>query len=293
MIRRRRNIEAEALAEFGNPINLFRPERQVGPLILASPHSGRIYPKAFVENSALSAHQLRQNEDAFIDSMLSFAHHLDIPLLSARFPRCYVDVNRDKTELPSNWRKITETVSTPRAEMGLGVVPTIIAEKMPIYKRLPKASEAHQRIKNLYDPYHDTLSALINTTVRQFGQAILLDVHSMPGFTQMGQRRPDIVLGDRHGSSCHPPTMARIESLFQARRYSTSRNHPYAGGFVTSNYGQPENNIEVIQIEINRDLYLNPVSFAKKAGYARLADDLKSICWEMIPQSVEFPLAAE
>lgn len=293
MIRRRRSIEAEALAEFENPISLFRPQQQSSPLILASPHSGRIYPKSFVENSTLSAHQLRQNEDAFIDNMLGFARHLDIPLLCALFPRCFVDVNRDQTELPANWRVAANSIGTPRAEMGLGVVPTIIAEKMPIYKRVPKANEVHQRIKQLYKPYHDTLSALINTTAGQFGQALLLDIHSMPGFTQMNQRRPDIVLGDRHGTSCHPETMSRIEALFQARGYSTSRNHPYAGGFVTSHYGRPEHNIEVVQIEINRDIYLNPNSFALKPGYARLTDDLRSICWEMMPQSLHFPLAAE
>ncbi len=301
MIRRRRNIELESLAEFESPIRLFRPATQAGPLILTSPHSGRIYPKAFVENSVLNEQQLRQNEDAFIDNMLGFARHLDIPLLSALFPRCYVDVNRDKTELPSQWRKAANGLSTPRAEMGLGVVPTIIAEKMPIYKRLPKAKDAHLRIERLYDPYHTALSNLINETLGVYGKALLLDVHSMPGFTQMGQRRADIVLGDRHGTSCHAETMSKIESLFQLRGYNTSRNHPYAGGYVTSHYGRPENDIEVIQIEINRDLYLNPVSFALKTGYARLADDLKSICWEMIPQSHEisqefpreFPLAAE
>ena len=293
MIGRRRNFETEAMAEFDPPISIFRPVQQAGPLILASPHSGRIYPKAFIEQAALSAHALRQNEDAFIDELLGFAKHLDIPLLRALFPRSYVDVNRDKTELPSTWRRSDDPASTPRAEMGLGVVPTIIAEKMPIYRRAPKASHARLRIKNLYEPYHEALSDLIQSTKSQFGQALLLDVHSMPGFTQMGQRRPDIVLGDRHGTSCHPETMARIEALFQARGYSTSRNYPYAGGYVTSHYGDPINGTEVIQIEINRDLYLNSYTFQRKPGYARLANDLKSICWELIPRTIDIPLAAE
>jgi len=293
MIRRRRNFEVEALAEFDPPISIFRPKQQAGPLILASPHSGKIYPKAFIEQAALSAHALRQNEDAYVDELLSFARHMDIPLLCALFPRSYVDVNRDKTELPSAWRSAANQSSTPRAEMGLGVVPTIIAEKMPIYKRMPKASAAELRIKNLYVPYHEALADLISQTKAQFAQALLLDVHSMPGFTQLGQRRPDIVLGDRHGTSCHPETLARVEALFQARGYTTSRNYPYAGGYVTSHYGDPINNVEVLQIEINRDLYLNSYTFQRKPGYARLADDLKSICWELLPRNTEIPLAAE
>lgn len=295
VIRRRRNIEAEILAEFETPISLFKPRRQAGPLILASPHSGRIYPKAFVANSALLATTLRQNEDAYIDEMLGFARFLEIPLLAALFPRCFVDVNRDRNELPAGWLKGTPT--SPRSEMGLGVVPTIIAENLPIYKREPRASDAMERIRQLYDPYHTALSDLIQTTRASFGTALLLDVHSMPGFTQMGQRRPDIVLGDRHGTSCHQDTIARVESLFMAKGYNTVRNYPYAGGFVTSHYGQPENNVQVLQIEINRDLYLNPVTFNRKPGYARLAEDLKSICKELLPRAVNMsgnlPLAAE
>lgn len=301
MIRRRRNIDAQSIAEFDPPISVFNPKRQAGPLILASPHSGRHYPKAFIERAAASAQSLRQNEDAYIDELLGFARHLDIPLLCALFPRSFVDVNRDRTELPVTWRLAAHKASTARAEMGLGVVPTIIAEHKPIYKKAPKASEVQLRLEHLYDPYHDALSGLIRDTQLQFGSAILLDCHSMPGFTQMGQRRPDIVLGDRHGTSCRPETMSALESLFKAKGYSTTRNYPYAGGFVTSHYGQPENNIEVIQIEINRDIYLNPVNFHRKPGYARLADDLKSICWQFMPRAqdlpaefpAEFPLAAE
>jgi len=293
MIRRRRNFEADCLTEFNPPVSVFRPDRPAGPLILASPHSGRIYPKIFVENAAVSAQSLRQNEDAYIDELLGFARVLDIPLLCALFPRCFVDVNRDRSELPSIWRKPAGAQGTPRSEMGLGVVPTIIAENLPIYVKTPRASEVFQRIKCLYEPYHDMLAALIQSTQQQFSEALLLDCHSMPGFTQMGQRRPDIVLGDRHGTSCLPETIARLEALFNARGYSTVRNYPYAGGFVTSHYGRPETGVEVIQIEINRDLYLNPVSFNRKPGYARLAEDLKSICWEMMPKPAEIPLAAE
>ncbi len=297
MIRRRRNLEAESLAEFDPPISVFQPKHQAGPIILASPHSGRVYPKAFLENSALSAQTLRQNEDAFIDEMLGFARFLDVPLLTARFPRCFVDVNRDRGELPANWLKAANLTSTPRAEMGLGVVPTIIAENLPIYKKVPKAADVQARIRLLYEPYHAALADLILSTRAKFGKALLLDCHSMPGFTLMGQRRPDIVLGDRHRTSCRPETMARLEDLFQAKGYNTVRNYPYAGGFVTSNYGQPENNVEVIQIEMNRDIYLNPVTFHRKAGYARLAEDLHSICRDMLPKAVDMsgnlPIAAE
>lgn len=293
MIGRRRNSEAECLEAFDPPITVFQPARLAGPLILASPHSGRTYPDAFLANAAQNIETLRKNEDAYIDQMLGFARHMDIPLLTAEFPRCFVDVNRAAEEIPKSWQKSGSALTTARAEMGLGVIPTIIGDKIPIYKRALKPAVAQARLDALYHPYHEALGNLISESLKTFGSALLLDCHSMPGFTQMAQRRPDIVLGDRHGSACYPETLARLEQLFVQRGYSTARNHPYAGGFVTSHYGRPQNNIEVIQIEINRDLYLNPVTLARKPGYARLADDLKSICWEMLPIKIEIPLAAE
>ena len=293
MIRRRKNYEAECLKAYDPPIEVYDPEHLASPLILASPHSGRIYPQALLDRSNLAPSTLRQNEDCYIDQLLSFARHMDIPLLCALFPRCFVDVNRDASEIPNEWRSDDSPQTTARAELGLGVIPTIIAEKTPIYKKPLKPSDVKSRLEALYYPYHRALSELISRSLKTFGQTLLLDCHSMPGFTQMGQRRPDIVLGDRHGVSCRPETIERLESLFKARGYNVVRNHPYAGGYVTSHYGQPDQNVEVIQIEINRDLYLNPVSFARKTGYARLADDLRAICWEMRPQQSDFALAAE
>jgi len=293
MIRRRRHYEQECLAKFDPPIAVSRPPFAAGPLVLASPHSGRTYPKAFIDQSELPLHVLRQNEDALIDEMLGFAHHLDIPLISALFPRCFVDVNRDASEIPVHWQAPGAVPSSARAEMGLGVIPTIIADKYPIYKRPLKPQQVLPRLDVLYHPYHAALADLIGGALAEFGSALLLDVHSMPGFTQLGQRRPDIVLGDRHGTSCQPETMAKIDNLFTARGYKVARNHPYAGGFVTSHYGRPAENMEVVQIEINRDLYLNPVTYARKTGYARLAADLKAICFELLPIRRNIPLAAE
>ncbi len=293
MIGRRRHIEAECIAAFAPPISLFQPDRLAAPLVLASPHSGRVYPEAFVNRSSQSLNVLRQNEDAYIDELLGFAKQLDIPLLNANFPRCYVDVNRAPDEIPVSWQKPGAAPSTARAEIGLGVIPTIIADKVPIYKRPLKPRQALARLDAIYHPYHHALTELITNALREFGHALLLDCHSMPGFNQLGQRRPDIVLGDRHGASCHPGTISKLENLFSRAGYSVARNYPYAGGFVTQHYGRPADNMEVVQIEINRDIYLNPINYKRKKAYAKLASDLQSICWAMFPLTHSVPIAAE
>lgn len=297
MIRRQKSFEAACLEDFTPPISIDypsqEPSRISSSVIFASPHSGQVYPDAFVSRSSLSLETLRRNEDAFIDVLLGAAPRFGAPLLTARFPRCFVDVNRSADELPASWVAGSST-STPRADIGLGVIPTIISEKCPIYTRPLKPSCVKARLNHLYYPYHRALRDLITMAKDSFGHALVIDCHSMPGFSAGGSRRTDIILGDRYGTSCAPETVTQIERLFTKNGYSVTRNYPYAGGYVTSHYGQPHENVEVLQVEINRDLYLNPVTLKPKRGYDRLARDLTDIIEGIIAtRAGDMLLAAE
>lgn len=292
-MRRQKTLEEACLSEFDPPVTLLRPKETLTPLIFCSPHSGRHYPADFISRSDQTLATLRRNEDAFIDELFAPVTGCGAPLLSARFPRCFLDVNRAADELPQKWlpRGVKATL---RADSGLGVIPSVLGENLPIYKRTLKASVVKARLDALYYPYHGALKSLIDEAREKFGRALLIDCHSMPGFSISGSRRADIILGDRYGTSCHPNTIARVEALFSQRHYSVSRNYPYAGSYVTSHYGQPHEGVEALQIEINRDLYLNPVTLKPKRGYERLASDIKGIVQEVTkPDDIRDALAAE
>ena len=271
---------------------LDRPQHWQAGIVFASPHSGNIYPESFVKASRLELNQLRRNEDIFIDDLVAPAVKYGAPLLTARFPRCFVDVNRAENEVPQKWSNAPVEPSA-RTHAGIGVVPTHINETLPIYEDEPSKAEAAARINGLYRPYHAALKEIISESVDIFGQALLIDCHSMPGFAPMGARRPDIVLGDRFGKSCQPETLAMFKALFAQAGYSVAINHPYAGGFVTTHYGQPKTGVEAIQIEINRDLYLNPVTLAPKRGYDALAENLDRIIGQIIQAASSQALAAQ
>lgn len=293
MLGRGTSLEAECYKAFAPAVKVSKPDYWRSGVIFASPHSGNIYPKAFVSRSKLSAHELRRNEDAFITELFAPVVDMGAPLLAAQFPRCFVDVNRAPDELPYDWNPEAKGTS-PRAEAGLGVIPTMLSETTEIYKKPLSLRAARQRLSALYHPYHDALQELITEASLGFGAVLLVDCHSMPGFAPMGSRRPDIILGDRFGVSCHPETIARVERAFQKQGYNVSRNYPYAGGYVTQHYGKPRAGIEALQIEINRDLYLNPVTMKKKRGYEALATNLKSVITEIIDGQVQFDqMAAE
>ena len=76
-----------------------RPRRQVAPIVVNSPHSGRDYPARFLKLSRLNETTIRQSEDAFVDEIFGRATHMGLPLLRANFPRAYLDVNREPYEL--------------------------------------------------------------------------------------------------------------------------------------------------------------------------------------------------
>ena len=48
-----------------------------------------------------------------------------------------------------------------------------------------------------------------------------------------------------------------MQKNFENHGLTVELNDPYAGGFITRNYGKPSKGIETIQIEINRSLYMN------------------------------------
>ena len=296
-MRFRKKTFPEDLKPFGIGHELLKPQDWRGGVIFASPHSGAIYPNSLLARAKVSAHQLRRNEDIFIDHLFHSAVSAGAPFIRALFPRVIVDVNRDASELPPHWDEINEDAigqsATSRAAAGLGVVPTYLSENLAIYNRLPTIADVKQRLTRLYHPYHAALQDLLNTAIDRFGRALLVDCHSMPGFAPMGSRRPDIILGDRFGTSCHPDTLALFQKLFSDAGYSVGINYPYAGGYTTTHYGKPDEGIEAIQIEVNRDLYVNPVTLAPKSGYVRLTEDLRSITRDIVTSAMPQDLAAQ
>ncbi len=243
---------------------LLRPAPQTTPLVFASPHSGSAYPADFVRRARLSALDLRRSEDAFVDELFRRAPDFGAPLLAATFPRAYVDVNREAFELDP--RMFAEplpdyvTTRSPRIAAGLGTVPRVVANGEEIYDAPLTFAEARARIEATHRPYHRTLAALVRDTRRTFGTCLLIDCHSMPSNLGGGRGTralPDVVLGDCHGTSAGPGLNDLVEGHLRRLGFTIVRNRPYAGGYTTRHYGHPRQGLHVLQIEINRGLYLN------------------------------------
>lgn len=252
-----------------------RPRRQVSPLVFNSAHSGRVYPDRFLQLTGLDHLSIRQSEDAFVDELFARAPHMGAPLLRAHFPRAYLDVNREPYELdPAMFvERLPDTYNTtsPRVAAGLGTIARVVAENKPIYRERLTVADARMRIEGIYKPYHTTLQNLLSQTISQFGFAVLIDCHSMPRLSRSRDRTPpDIVLGDRYGSSCAPMIIDLAETLFTGAGLKVARNRPYAGGYTTRSYGRPQHGVHALQIEISRHLYMNEVTLSKNADFAAI-----------------------
>lgn len=259
-------------------IEVAAPSSASSPVVFASPHSGRDYPADLLKMSRLDRHALRQSEDSYVDLIFEEAPRYGAPLLRALFPRAYVDVNRARDELDprmfaDDLPKGVDTRSS-RVIAGLGVIPRIVADGQDIYARKLFFADARRRLSACYDPYHRALSRLIDEAVNHFGCAILIDCHSMPAAGgapfRAGEPQIDFVLGDRFGSSCAPFVTQLAEDTLCDLGFETARNAPYAGGFTAASYGRPGAGVHVLQIEINRSLYLDERRIARTQGFDAL-----------------------
>lgn len=277
------------LRETPLPFEFKSPEREAVPLLFNSPHSGRFYPQEFLAASRLDDHAIRQSEDMFVDELLADAPHIGVAVMSAHYPRAYVDLNRAPYELEQNLfaEPLPPHIDrhSARAAAGLGTVPRLVAENTPIYDKKLDFAEAERRIETIYHPFHRRLADEMTRMHSLHGYAVLIDTHSMPSqATRLSADDPqvDFVIGDRHGRSCAPQLSDWIAAFLDARGWRVNRNKPYAGGFITSRYGKPGEGHHAVQIEINRALYMDESGYEKHAGFQELQTQLSDMTRELI-----------
>ncbi|MBT2132209.1 N-formylglutamate amidohydrolase [Aliiroseovarius lamellibrachiae] len=270
-----------------SPYTLRNPKERSSSVVFASPHSGRAYGWDFLQNSILDERLIRSSEDAYVDKLFQAAPDCGAPLLAANTPRAFVDFNRGTEELdPALVRGVRRPALNARISAGLGVIPRVVAGGRAIYHGKMSMSEAQTRLNDTWFPYHNQLQTLLDQSHRAFGEAILIDCHSMPHDAlrnvMLPQGRPEIVLGDRHGASASSGIVGGIENAFQRAGFIVARNIPFAGAFVTQHYGRPSRQQHVIQVEIDRSLYMNEAQIRPNGQFhniqARLAEAIQEIC---------------
>lgn len=270
------------------PYHVQMPSSRTTSVVFASPHSGRSYSSAFLKASVLDDLAIRSSEDAFVDRLFDAVPGLGAPFLTAQTPRAFVDMNRSADELdPALVQGVGKISHNPRIASGLGVIPRVVSNGRAIYRGKLGREEALTRVADHWRPYHDTLQRLLNESLEQFGEAILVDCHSMPhealeGLSSSGVPRADIVLGDRFGAAAHIEIVDQIESAFVSAGLRVSRNAPFAGAFITQHYGRPSRRQHVVQIEIDRGLYMDEARVAPSSDFQAFQSLLSDVAAQIV-----------
>jgi N-formylglutamate amidohydrolase len=265
------------------PFEIAEPAMWRAPIIFNSPHSGSVYPREFLNTSRIDLTALRRSEDSFMDELIADLCDRGFPTVRVNFPRSYVDVNREPYELDPRMftGRLPSFANTRsmRVAGGLGTIPRVVGDGQEIYRERLSVEDALGRIEQLYKPYHRALRRLINRVHQGFGATIVVDCHSMPsiGVSRDEPRRPDLVIGDRYGTSCAALLADIVEQTMTSLGYSVGRNKPYAGGFITEHYGNPASGLHTVQLELNRAVYMDERRRERSPRFAQVVADFASL----------------
>ena len=257
-------------------------------VVLDSPHSGTHYPADFL--TSCDALHLRRAEDTHVEKLYDFAPSLGVHWIEAKFPRSYLDANRNTTEMDESlldapWAGPIESDAKimSKVRLGKGLIWRTLDDGTPIYDRKLTVAEVQARIASCWQPYHAAVAASIAAAHAAHGYCVHVNCHSMPAIASVsatdfpGEQHADFVVGDRDGTSASPALSQLLCQFLRGRGYSVAHNHPYKGVELVRRYSNPAGQRHSIQLEINRQLYMNENTLDILPGFAPLKANLKSL----------------
>jgi len=249
------------------------------PLVLDSPHSGRVRPADF--GTVLDDTALRTAEDCFVDALVLPATQRGVPLLAAQWSRVYLDVNRLADDLdPELLDAPGAPAASAKARLGKALLWRTLDDGRPVYDRRLTVAEVQRRIARCHAPYHARLRNLLDAVHARFGRVVHLNCHSMNavagamGVGGAGTVRADIVLGDRDGTTCDPALTHFVRDTLAAMGYEVRINDPFKGAALVQLFSDPARGRHSLQLEINKRLYMDETTQQPHAGFAPLQRDL-------------------
>ena len=231
------------------------------PILITVPHAGNIYPDLFIKNLKINLCEVRRIEDYQSNKILDQIDEQMADIIIAQCSRAVVDLNRSRNAIDhSMFTQVFEHEPVSEKQMikyGLGVFPNKIFGKTILKSPLPFSYAIHM-LEQYYDHFHKSLNKQIMYLNNTFGFCYHIDLHTMPSKALLNfKKEPDIVLGDNFGKSCSIELINYFQNVFQENGFTVEVNNPYAGGFITRNYGNPSKGVHTIQIEINRKIYMD------------------------------------
>ena len=265
----------------------------ITPLIISVPHAGSYYPKEFLKYKSIDIKKLKIMEDFKTDTFIDKINLNLADIFIAECSRAVVDLNRSRQSLDDSMFN-SKIKTTPHEEVlliksGLGVIPSKCYTEEIFKSKLPNFYISTM-LEKYYDPFHKKLSKRINYLKSKFGFVYLIDIHSTPTLSNNNKNFPDVIIGDNFGKSSEENFKNDLINHFKNLGLRLSINSPYSGGYITRRYGKKDKNINVIQLEISKNYYMNENTFELKNNINTLKNTFKSIVEKL---NVKTSIAAE
>ncbi len=273
-----------------NLYTLKRPAKKTNNIIYNCPHSGEEFPDGFFKNTNLDKNTLLLSSDSFVNELFSEAPENGSVIMSNNYSRSFMDTNREAFELDPTMLsgEITEALNanSVKVQLGFGSIAKYAFTQIPIYKDKIPFEQVLDRLEKYYFPVHEQLKTIQNENIETYGYSLLVDCHSMPSYEFLGQkshlpRQPDIVLGDFHGKSCYSKITEFLINHFQRYDLTVSTNSPFAGGYNTQHYGNPDLGKHAIQIEIKKSLYMDEKERRINQFFEPIKIVMSSLCYHL------------
>ena len=261
-----------------DPFVIHPPSSAKVPIIISVPHCGTAFPEEIKEEFDQGLAERPDDTDWFVDKLYDFAPSMGIEMITAVYSRWVIDVNRDPENKPlyTDGRIIT----------GLCPVTSFKGEDIYVDRRKEVAEEeVARRREAYYQPYHKVLSDSLTRIIQEHGKVLLWDCHSIRQFvpTIHPKKFPDLILGDNDGCSAGQFLTELASKSLIASGLSFENNYLFKGGYITRQYGQPDQHQHALQLEMTKVNYMDDSEInydSKKAEVMR--DHLKRMFEKLI-----------
>ncbi|OXC77503.1 N-formylglutamate deformylase [Caballeronia sordidicola] len=232
------------------------------PLLVSIPHLGREIPEELRDGYTDVALTVADT-DWHLDRLYDFAAQAGASVLNARFSRYVIDLNR-----PPSGESLYPGQTTT------GLYPTETFRGVPVYRdgREPTSVEKEARLARFHTPYHAKLRETLKEMRERFGAVLLWEAHSIASVLPrlFEGKLPDLNLGTNSGKSCDSRILHAVAQALRDQPFTWVANGRFKGGYITREFGRPEEGVHSIQLEMCQSTYMNEdASFDYRPELAR------------------------
>lgn len=236
------------------------------PLLISIPHDGRKLMPG--QDERMTTHgKAIPDTDWFVKDLYAFASDLGASIIAANYSRYVVDLNRPATD---------DQLYAGQVSTGLCPLQTFAGDDIYVAGEIVSAVEQAERVQQYWRPYHDEIRATIGRLKCEFGYALLWDAHSIA--SEVPRLFPgvltDLNIGTNGGASCSEACESAVMEAARISEYSSVLNGRFRGGFITRHYGDPEQGVHAIQLELSQRCYMIQKELSYDAGLAIKAADV-------------------